>query len=80
MAVTIEDRPDDDRYEARVDGDLAGILTYHRHGHRITLVHTEVADGFEVIPTCPFVAEYVRRHPDRYAALVPESRRGEFGL
>ncbi|MFC5176227.1 GNAT family N-acetyltransferase [Nocardioides taihuensis] len=102
MAVTIEDRPDDDRYEARVDGDLAGILTYHRHGRRIALVHTEVPqawegqgiakelavhaldaarrDGLEVIPSCPYVAEYVRRHPDRYADLVPESRRAEFGL
>lgn len=102
MAVSIEDRPDDDRYEARVEGELAGILTYHRHGQRITLVHTEVDDAFEgqgvgkelavhaldaaraagleVIPSCPFVAEYVRRHPDRYADLVPESRRGEFGL
>ena len=32
------------------------------------------AQGLAVIPQCPYVAAYIRRHPD-YADLVPESSR-----
>jgi predicted GNAT family acetyltransferase len=35
--------------------------------------------GREVLPRCPAVARFIKRHPD-YADLVPEDRRGEFGL
>ena len=37
------------------------------------------AAGLSVIPACPFVREYIARHP-RYLDLVPEDRRAEFGL
>jgi predicted GNAT family acetyltransferase len=29
------------------------------------------AQGLAVIPLCPFIASYIRRHPE-YSALVPE--------
>jgi predicted GNAT family acetyltransferase len=32
-----------------------------------------------VLPFCPFVRAYIQRHRE-YADLVPEGRRGEFGL
>jgi hypothetical protein len=35
--------------------------------------------GLAVLPFCPFVNEYIRRHPD-YADLVPEEHRERFGL
>jgi predicted GNAT family acetyltransferase len=36
--------------------------------------------GLAVYPACPFIAEYVRRHPDRYLDLVPEQVRDTYGL
>jgi len=35
--------------------------------------------GLAVLPFCPFVQGYIQRHRE-YADLVPEGRRGEFGL
>ncbi len=32
--------------------------------------------GLKVVPRCPFIARYVRRQPDLYIDLVPESLRG----
>jgi uncharacterized protein len=32
-----------------------------------------------VLPFCPFVNDYIQRHP-QYVDLVPEGRRGDFGL
>ena len=79
------------RYEAQVDGRIAGYVTYTTTPGHITLVHTEVDQAFEhhgiasrligatlddlrargvaVTPRCPFVAEYIRIHPE-YADLV----------
>ncbi len=37
------------------------------------------AEGLEVLPFCPFVREYIERHPDQLD-LVPEARREEFDL
>jgi uncharacterized protein len=37
------------------------------------------AAGEDVLPFCPFVREYIERHPDRLA-LVPAGRRTEFKL
>jgi len=37
------------------------------------------ARGLSVIPLCPYVAAWMRKHPD-YADLVPESQRAQFGL
>jgi len=35
--------------------------------------------GLAVLPTCPFVNDYIQRHR-QYAELVPEGRRQSFGL
>jgi predicted GNAT family acetyltransferase len=89
--VTVRDAPERRRYEAELDGALAGIVDYRLHGDRLALVHTEVmppgegrgvgsalargalddarARGLRVIPRCPFIAAYIRRHPE-YADLV----------
>ena len=31
--------------------------------------------GLKLVPRCPFIARYVRRHPDLYLDLVPEPLR-----
>ena len=43
----IEDAPERDRYEARVDDELAGVLEYAQKRERIALIHTEVNPAFE---------------------------------
>jgi predicted GNAT family acetyltransferase len=37
------------------------------------------ANGLAVLPYCPFVNAYIKRHPE-YADLVPERSRAKFGL
>ena len=44
MSVTVTDAPERNRYEARVNGDLAGFATYDRAGDVVVFVHTEVDD------------------------------------
>jgi len=44
--IVVTDNPDADRYEAHLDGTLAGILEYTEKRSRIGLVHTEVARAF----------------------------------
>jgi predicted GNAT family acetyltransferase len=90
------------RYEARLDGELAGLIEYVPQDGWVVLVHTEVLPGFEgrgiaarlakaalddvrarglfMTPTCPYVAQYVKRHA-AYADLVvgvrgPRGRKG----
>ena len=41
------DSPADERYEARLDGQLAGIASYRLTGDTITFTHTVVEPGFE---------------------------------
>ncbi len=41
------DNPDERRYEARVDRELAGFTTYRARPAWIALNHTEVDDDFE---------------------------------
>jgi predicted GNAT family acetyltransferase len=36
--------------------------------------------GLQVLPTCSFVAAYIKSHASDYLELVPASRRGEFSL
>lgn len=36
-------------------------------------------DGLAVHPMCPFVAEFIRRHPEHYADLVDERWRRRTG-
>ncbi|MFP5342063.1 MAG: GNAT family N-acetyltransferase [Candidatus Limnocylindria bacterium] len=46
-APRIADAPERGRYEAHLDGALAGVLDYVLRRDRIILVHTEVSPGFE---------------------------------
>lgn len=45
--VTIRDNPDQSRYEAIVEGKVAGVAEYRLDGSRIVLEHTEVGDDYE---------------------------------
>ena len=45
--VTLQDDPDGHRFEAYVDGRLAGFTAYEREDDRIWILHTEVDDAFE---------------------------------
>lgn len=45
--IDVTDNPEKRRYEARVDGELAGALFYQPLPDGLVLVHTEVAEEFE---------------------------------
>ena len=45
--VVVTDNPEQNRYEARVDGTLAGVSEYHLTKSSIVFTHTEVLDAFE---------------------------------
>jgi uncharacterized protein len=45
--IEVTDAPEVSRYEARIDGELAGILEYVIKRGRIALAHTEVLPEFE---------------------------------
>jgi uncharacterized protein len=47
MALEITRNDSEQRYEARVDGELAGIAAFQMDGDRIVFTHTEVDDRFE---------------------------------
>ena len=47
MSVTVTDAPDEHRYEARVDGKLAGFAEYLKPGQLVVFTHTEVDPGYE---------------------------------
>lgn len=92
-AFTLTNRPEANRYEARVDGELAGLIDYRLDGSVVEFPHTEVDPRFggrgigsalvraaldaasvaqhTVIPTCPFVLDWIERHPT-YQGLVAE--------
>jgi predicted GNAT family acetyltransferase len=101
MPATVTNAADEHRYEARLDGRLAGFSEYRERPGLIAFVHTEVDHEFEgqgvgsalvrgeledarsrglaVLPFCPFVNEYIRRHPE-LVDLVPIEHREKFGL
>jgi len=45
--VEVHDNPDQRRFEAYVDGELAGFSAYEPTDGGILIVHTEVDDAFE---------------------------------
>lgn len=47
MTADVRDEPTRSRYEARVDGELAGLAAYVRGDGVITFTHTVVAEAFE---------------------------------
>jgi uncharacterized protein len=82
----ITDAPERGRFEAHLDGELAGVLEYVVKYGRIALVHSEVRPRYEgrgvgsalvgfalddarrgglrVIAICPYVQDYLTRHPE----------------
>ncbi len=47
MDITVTDAPDQQRYEAHVDGTLAGFADYIPTGELLAFTHTEVLPEFE---------------------------------
>jgi len=45
--MTVRDNPELQRYEAIIDGELAGSILYRELDGALILVHTEVEEGFE---------------------------------
>lgn len=45
--VTIKDNPDEHRYEAVIDGEVAGFAQYRLRGNVIDVHHTVVEDAYE---------------------------------
>ena len=45
--VVTSHNPDKQRYEAHIDGELAGLITYRESVGLVNLNHTEVDDKFE---------------------------------
>lgn len=84
--VEVSDRSALNRYEIRIDGELAGLADYRLDGDQINFVHTEVdpahggqglgsrliefavtdarSRNLEIIPSCPFVREWIEAHPE----------------
>jgi predicted GNAT family acetyltransferase len=71
----IEDAPERERYEARVDDDLAGVLEYRRKRGHIALIHTEVLPAFEGrgigSAIVRFALDDARRRQERVIATCP---------
>jgi predicted GNAT family acetyltransferase len=44
--IEVTDNPDESRFEARVDGEVAGFAAYRLSDGRIVFTHTEVDDAF----------------------------------
>ncbi len=69
-AIAVKHTEVDDRFEGRGIGSALarGVLDAAR------------GDGLAVVPYCPFMAGYIREHPDDYLDLVPTDKRGKFDL
>ncbi len=94
--IVVRDNPPEARYEAVIDGAVAGISQYETRDGAVTFTHTIVLPDWEgqgvasqlvrhalddvrerglaAVPECPYVAVWIRRHPE-YADLVPEPER-----
>lgn len=45
--LTVTDEPGRSRYEARINGELAGLAAYVLRDDVVTFTHTEVLEGFD---------------------------------
>jgi len=45
--ISVSDNPADERYEARLDGTVAGFAAYRHDGPTVVFTHTEVDPAFE---------------------------------
>ncbi|WP_248305584.1 GNAT family N-acetyltransferase [Agromyces sp. H66] len=86
--ITIDRNEEANRYELKLDGELAGFAEYRTAPGRVTFHHTlvfpehegkglgsrlakrvlddAVERGETIVPRCPFIAAYLRRHPGVY--------------
>jgi predicted GNAT family acetyltransferase len=75
MSVTVTDAPELSRYQAHVDGELAGFAAYQRKGDLVVFTHTEVDpehEGHGVAGTIAReVLDDVRRRGLRARLLCP---------
>jgi predicted GNAT family acetyltransferase len=75
---TILDAEHGHRYEARIDGELAGFIDYRVHGRRIALIHTEVLPAHQGKGIgqrlASFALEDARRRDLRVVASCPYVR------
>jgi predicted GNAT family acetyltransferase len=93
MSVTVTEVPERSRYEAHVDGELAGFVDYRRKGDVVVFIHTEVdaehqgqgvagiiaravlddvrRRGLRARVPCPFLSQWVTRHPEYDDLLSP---------
>jgi uncharacterized protein len=98
LDVAVTNNESAGRYEAHVDGVLAGFTTYRNRDNRVVFTHAEVyprwegqgvgsalargalddvvARGKVITPLCPFIVDYVIRHPS-YLEHVDEPHREE---
>ena len=79
MSLVVADAPERARFEAELDGTLAGILNYVvKHG-RIALIHTEVLPAFEgkgvAAAITRFALDEARRRGLKVIAICPYVRR-----
>ncbi len=77
--IIASDAPERQRFEAHLDGQLAGILDYVVESGRIDLVHTEVAASYEGrgigAALARFALDEARRRGLRVIATCPYVRR-----
>ena len=72
--VVTSHNPEKHRYEAHIDGELAGFVQYQPLGGLVTFTHTEVDDKFEGKGVGSALARFAlddvtrRRHPPGAAA------------
>ncbi|HEX3825261.1 MAG TPA: GNAT family N-acetyltransferase [Mycobacteriales bacterium] len=100
LDVVVTNKETASRYEAHIDGELAGLTTYRLVDDRVVFTHAEVyprwegqgvgsalargalddviAQGKQITPVCPFILDFVGRHPE-YLEHVDEHHRAEIG-
>ena len=79
VSPIVADAPDRQRYEAVLDGALAGILEYKIKQGRLALIHTEVPPAFEghgiAAAITRFALDDARSRGLRVVAICPYVRR-----
>ena len=72
--VEVTDNPAENRYEARIDGELAGFAEYHLTKSSIVFTHTETLPDFKGRGVASALAQYalddVRAKGDREVVPV----------
>ena len=75
QALTVERNESSHRYEARLDGVIAGFIDFRQRDGEITLIHTETLDGFEGrgvgSALARFALEDIRARGEKAVALCP---------